>query len=157
MADFEKSKDKIATLVKNFKNNHSQYISQYNEAQARQHLIDPFFIALEWDVRNEAQRPLSQCEVIIEQSIATEGPRKAPDYIFRFGFGTHDKFFVEAKKPGVDIKESPEPAYQLRRYLWSAEVPVSILTDFEEFSVYERKSKPSLRDRSSKDRPIYHS
>ena len=32
------------------------------------------------------------------------------------------KFFVEAKKPSVNLKHTPEPAYQLRRYAWSAKL-----------------------------------
>jgi hypothetical protein len=41
---------------------------------------------------------------------------------------------IEAKKPSVDIKGDPHPAYQLRRYAWSAKLPISILTDFEELA-----------------------
>lgn len=44
------------------------------------------------------------------------------------------KFFVEAKKPSVYIKGDVQPAFQLRRYAWSAKLPLSILTDFEEFA-----------------------
>jgi hypothetical protein len=36
------------------------------------------------------------------------------------------KFFVEAKKPSVDIKGAESPAFQLRRYAWSAKLPLSI-------------------------------
>ena len=47
------------------------------------------------------------------------------------------KFFVEAKKTSVNIKDDISPAFQLRRYAWSAKLPLSILTDFEEFAVYD--------------------
>ena len=59
---------------------------------------------------------------------ANKGATKAPDYAFRIG-GTR-KFFLEAKKPSVNIKGDPGPAFQLRRYGWSAKLPLSILTDF---------------------------
>lgn len=50
----------------------------------------------------------------------------------------------EAKKPAVNLKENPKPAYQLRRYAWSAKLPISILTDFEEFIVFGCTKKPHL-------------
>ena len=75
-------------------------------------------------------------EAIHEAAIKVGGRTKAPDYCFRVG-GGKASFFVEAKKPSVDIRDAPSPAYQLRRYAWSAKLPVSILTDFEEFAVYD--------------------
>ena len=74
-------------------------------------------------------------EVIHEHSISIAGGTKAPDYCFRLS-GV-PKFFVEAKKPSINIKDDTHPAYQLRRYAWSAKLPLSILTDFEEFAVYD--------------------
>jgi hypothetical protein len=49
---------------------------------------------------------------------------------------------VEAKKPAVDIKYDIYPAFQLRRYAWNKHLPLSILTDFEEFAVYDCRNKP---------------
>ena len=59
---------------------------------------------------------------------------RAPDYSFRIG--GQRKFFVEAKKPAVNIKEDISPSYQLRRYAWGAKLPLSIVTDFEEISIH---------------------
>ena len=41
------------------------------------------------------------------------------------------------------------PAFQLRRYAWSAKLPLGILTDFEEFAVYDCRVKPDKRDKAS--------
>jgi adenine-specific DNA-methyltransferase len=65
------------------------------------------------------------------------------------------KFFVEAKKPSVNIKESTEPAYQVRRYAYTAKLPLSILTDFEEFAVYDTRIKPNKNDKASTARIFY--
>ncbi len=54
-----------------------------------------------------------------------------------------------------NIKGDPGPAFQLRRYGWSAKLPLSILTDFEEFAVYDCSVKPNQKDKSSKARTIY--
>jgi type I restriction-modification system DNA methylase subunit len=88
--------------------------------------------------------------VIHEASLEVEGATKAPDYAFRIG-GTR-KFFVEAKKPAVNIQYDFYPAFQLRRYAWSAKLPLSILTDFEEFAVYESRSKPDKSDSAAAGR-----
>ena len=89
-------------------------------------------------------------DVIHEDAIKVSGGTAAPDYCFRIG-GTR-KFFVEAKKPSVNIKDDISPAYQLRRYAWSAKLPLSILTDFEEFAVYDCRSKPDRSDKASTGR-----
>ncbi len=75
------------------------------------------------------------------------GEKKAPDYVFRIG--KEKKFFVEAKKPGVSIKTAAKPAYQVRRHAWSAKLPLSLLTDFEELSVYDCRTRPSIDDQAS--------
>ena len=53
---------------------------------------------------------------------------------------------MEAKKPSVRIETNPEVAFQLKRYVWSAKLPLGILTDFEEFAIYECRSKPKVSD-----------
>jgi len=71
-------------------------------------------------------------DVIFEDSLKVGGATKAPDYSFRIG--GQRKIFVEAKKPSVNIATDIGPAFQLRRYAWSAKLPLSILTNFEEFA-----------------------
>jgi len=56
---------------------------------------------------------------------------------------------VEAKKPSIAVKDDILPAYQIRRYGWSAKLPVSIITDFEEFAVYDCTKKPIPADKAS--------
>ncbi|MBK6878473.1 MAG: N-6 DNA methylase [Ignavibacteria bacterium] len=82
------------------------------------------------------------------------GATKAPDYSFRLSGGKR-LFFVEAKKPSVQVKDEIHPSYQVRRYGWSAKLPVSIITDFEEFSVYDCTKKPHPNDRASVARINY--
>lgn len=86
-------------------------------------------------------------DVVHEDAIRIGGAVKAPDYCFRIG-GTR-KFFLEAKKPSVSIGEEISAAYQLRRYAWSAKLPLSILSDFEEFAVYDCRIKPNNHDSAS--------
>ncbi len=144
----------IRRLVEQFAENRDVYCSSsYNETQARREFIDPFFTALGWDVANEKGYAEAYKDVIHEDAIKVGGATKAPDYAFRIG-GTR-KFFVEAKRPGVNIKNDGNVAYQLRRYAWSAKLPLSIVTDFEEFAVYDCRVKPNKDDKASTARILY--
>jgi len=135
----------ILRLVDQFERNLDSYKSgQYNEAQLRKEFLDPFFKALGWDMDNTQGLAEAYKDVINEDAIRIGGAVKAPDYCFRIG-GTR-KFFLEAKKPSVAIGEEITAAYQLRRYAWSAKLPLSILSDFEEFAVYDCRIKPSKPD-----------
>ena len=42
----------------------------------------------------------------------------------------------------------PGPAYQLRRYGWSAKVALSVLTDFDELGVYDCTLRPRPGDKA---------
>ena len=135
----------ISKLVQQFIENRESYRSgRYNEAQLRQEFLNPFFEALGWDMDNRKGFAPQNREVIHEDSIEVEGESRAPDYCFRLG--QTRKFFVEAKKPAVDIKYDIHPAFQLRRYAWNAHLPLSILTDFEEFAVYDCRNRPNPTD-----------
>ena len=143
----------IRQLVQRFDDNRASYRSgNYNEARLRLEFLNPFFKALGWDIYNEQGYAEAYKDVYIEDSLDVEGAAKAPDYAFRIG-GTR-KFFVEAKKPAVNIEYDIYPAFQLRRYAWSAKLPLSILTDFEEFAVYESRSKPDKSDRAATGRVL---
>jgi len=144
----------VLDLVQRFEANLDSYRSgAYRESQLRQEFVNPFFKALGWDVYNEKSYAEAFKEVVHEDALKIGGATKAPDYSFRIG-GTR-KFFVEAKKPSVDIAGETSPAYQLRRYAWSAKLPLSILTDFEEFAVYDTRVKPARTDKASTARVLY--
>lgn len=144
----------LSKLVETFKTNIKDYKSnKYDEANTRVDYIDKFFELLDWDVRNLQSFSEQYREVVREDKVIIQGKPKAPDYSFRIG-GIR-KFFVEAKKPAVNIKEDTEPAYQVRRYSYTAKLPLSILTDFEEFAVYDTRIKPNKNDKASVARIFY--
>lgn len=147
-------KDAIAKLCQYFATNRQSFIAPgVKEAHIRQSLIDPFFEALGWDVRNSAMVAPQYREVVPEDSLEVEGAQKAPDYTFRVG--SVPKFYAEAKKCGVNIHADIAPAYQLRRYGWSGKVAVSILTDFEELAVYDCTRRPRPTDKAGNSRILY--
>lgn len=141
----------IHDLVQRFRDSRELYRSgRYNEAQLRQEFLNPLFETLGWDMFNRSNFAPQYREVIHEDSLEDEGSLKAPDYAFRIG--TTRKFFVEAKKPAVDIRYAIHPAYQLRRYAWNAHLPLSILTDFEELAVYDCRTRPDPKDSAATGR-----
>ncbi len=144
----------VRELVERFENNKSHYKAPaYNETQVRREFVDPLFIALGWDVTNTKGWAEAYKEVVHEDSIQIQGSAKAPDYAFRIGSAR--KFFVETKKPATNLNIQTEPAFQLRRYAWSAKLPLSVLTDFEEFAVYDTRVRPQRKDAASKARVLY--
>ena len=151
---FDQGKAEVVALCDHFARNRAAFCNPgRKEAHVRQDLIDPLFRALGWDVGNASRVAPQYCEVVVEDSLDVEGQQKAPDYTFRVG--TLPKFYVEAKKCGVNIFADPAPAYQLRRYGWSAKVAVSILTDFEELGVYDCALRPRPSDKASHARILY--
>jgi hypothetical protein len=77
---------------------------------------------------------------------------EAPDYTFRIG--GRRVFFAEAKKPAVNIAEDASPAFQLRRYAWTSKLPVSLLSDFEQFAVYDCRIQPYKTDKPATARTM---
>jgi predicted type IV restriction endonuclease len=145
----------ILELIDRFERNLDDYKSgAYNETQVRREFIDPFFEALGWDVNNKDGNAEAYKDVIHEDAVKVSGVTKAPDYSFRIG--GQRKFFVEAKKPSINIKDAPAAAFQVRRYAWSAKLPLSIVTDFDELAVYDCRIKPDQNDKADKARIKYY-
>ncbi len=140
----------ITEKVRQFDEHLQTYTSgDYSEAQLRVDFINPMIKSLGWDVDNEERHAEAYRDVVYEDAIKVGGTTKAPDYGFYIGgraAGGGRKFFLEAKKPSVPIRVDPKSAFQLRRYAYSAELPLSILTNFKEFIVYDTRFKPSAKD-----------
>jgi hypothetical protein len=135
----------VRKLVEGFRANLSALRDpQTVEAVVRSEYIDPFWEALGWDVANRQHRNPAEKDVLIEAPVGTiEGERlrnRRPDYLFRIG--GFPRFVVEAKKPAVDLKDDKESIFQAKTYAWSAQIPFAILTNFEQFRLYDTTLKP---------------
>ncbi|MCY4539705.1 MAG: N-6 DNA methylase [Chloroflexi bacterium] len=122
-----------------------------SETEVRIQFVDPLFSALGWDMRDKRQVRHEPRVTIPEAGFERS---KQPDYSFHIGNATH--FFVETKMPHVNLERNPIPAFQLRRYGWSGATLVSVLTDFEEFSVYDCRIQPQRGDPANKARLRYY-
>lgn len=140
----------LTNLVERFRSNLADYLKpSFKETQVRIDFIDPLISLLGWDVHNAAGRPEAYRDVVHEDVVRIAGVAKAPDY--GFYVAGKRKFFLEAKKPSVNVQGSITAAVQLRRYAWSAKLPLGILTDFEELAIYDCLSEPK---RTTAPRPV---
>lgn len=146
---------RILERIATFRSHRESYqASEYKEFRLREEFLNPLFEELGWDITNQAGYAEAYKDVVHEDTLKISGVGTvAPDLSFRIG-GTR-KFFVEAKKPAVSIKDDPAPAAQLRRYSWSAKLPLGIVTDFEEFAIYDGRVRWREGDKASTARLFY--
>lgn len=125
----------LKNLVERFHENIEFYKNtknSYNEHSCRIEYIDPLLKLLGWDVANEKGLSPQYREVIAE-NYSTRTDR--PDYTLTLR-GV-PKFFVEAKKPAIDIINDAAPAIQTRKYGWNAKHKIAVLTNFEYLVIYD--------------------
>lgn len=109
--------DKISILknkIEQYREGYAQYKQQsYNETQVRVDFVNFLFQLLGGDVLNEAGLPQHLREVTHEANVTVEedgkSRNKKPDYAFRIG--TEILFFLETKKPAVDITTDNLPSF----------------------------------------------
>ena len=130
---------KLEILVESFKNNYKKYkSSDYNESECRLEYIDILLECFGWDVKNIQRKDPRHKEVIVESYNRDYGK---PDYSMTFN--GIPVFFVEAKKPHVDILNEKECAFQAKKYGWSAKHKICILTNFENLLIYDTTLEPN--------------
>lgn len=134
----------LQSLVERFHANLQYYKDarrNYNEHSCRIEYIDPLLKLLGWDVANEKGLAPQYREVIAENYST---PTDRPDYSMTLRGVA--KFFVEAKKPAVDISIVKDPAYQTRKYGWNANHRIAVLTNFEYLIIYDTCYMPKESD-----------
>lgn len=144
-ANLVAAQNQLRNLVSIYNSNFDQYQqATYNETQVRVDFVNPFFQLLGWDVLNEAGLPQHLREVTHEATVLVEENgahrSKKPDYSFKVG--TEILFFLETKKPSVNITADRAPSFQLRRYGWSGNLKVSVLTNFTDLFIYDCTVRP---------------
>jgi len=144
--DFDSALARVRELCAHFEARRAEIKAPgYKEDAARNEFITPFFEALGWDVRNTAHRSVYEKDVVTEKREDIAGTARSADYAFRRP-GTHlTAFFVEAKKPSVDIR-SHGPCHQAVLYGWNASTPLVVLTDFEQLLILDARSRPNKAD-----------
>jgi N-6 DNA Methylase len=161
----EQGRERVERLVERFGQNADYYRSvDFDEESTKQNFITPFFEALGWDVTDRQGRGPAR-EVILETRLHDEpqlagedewdqdltpeelAERQAhlrfPDYGFRLELMY--RFFAEAKKPRVRVV-ARGPAFQIKSYAWSQQLPISVVTNFDTFVTFDCTQRPSYDD-----------
>lgn len=152
-------KERLAKLIKAYQEHFSQYKkAEYNETEIRNDYVNPLFEILGWDVNNKKNRSQHLREVKQEASVYVEEEgsmkKKKPDYAFNLG--TQVEFYLETKKPSVDIMTNTDPAFQIRRYGWNGNLKASVLTNFTDLAIYDCSIRPQEGDDVSKARVAHY-
>lgn len=133
----------IAERIEDFEKNKAILTKKgHGETNIRSNYIDIMFKALGWDMK-------SHYEVVREYSQrdkSTDGGTKKVDYAFKINGKL--KFFIEAKEASVDLEKDKAAIFQAKRYAYSSngKAPIVILTDFEEFRVFNVIKAPLIEN-----------
>lgn len=135
----QKGLEIIKERIEDFEKNKALIMKKgYGETNIRTNYIDVMFEALGWNIRNkyEVDREFSQ------KDKSKEANTKKVDYAFKINGKL--KFFIEAKEASVDLEHNKDAIYQAKRYAYSSngKAPIVILTDFEEFRVFNVLTAP---------------
>lgn len=108
--------------------------------------INKFLEIFNWDVLNTTQ--IKQ-ERIVDEDQKTklaeiDSTHTKPDYTLVHGNSI--KAFLDVKKIDVDIFKSKEAAFQVKSYGWSADLPCSFLTNFEQFVIFDCRYAPNKKE-----------
>lgn len=133
----QEAKKQIEKLIKKYESLSPAQLRKYNESMTCKDFILPLFEILGWDVYNRK----SYNEVTSETQVSG----KRVDYAFHSGGII--KFFVEAKKINVDLREE-KWGEQAIYYAWHKSVPWTILTDFESIKVFNAEWDEVVVERS---------
>lgn len=138
----EKLKDLILKYQQYKKDNKSEELSE----EETRSWINQFLGIFDWDVLNTKQ--IKQEKIVDEKQKSKlaeiDSTHTKPDYSLVNGNAV--KAYLDAKKIDVDIFKSKEAAFQVRSYGWSADLPCSFLTNFEQFVIFDTRFAPNKKD-----------
>ncbi|MBS0617898.1 MAG: hypothetical protein JSR44_06890 [Spirochaetes bacterium] len=156
---------KLRELIRKFQINKDNYYktSDYKETEVRVEFLNPLLCLLGWDVDNQAGYNRDGKDVIHEKfnkANADESEKDKKqffDYVFKIG--STGKFLLEAKRPNEKIEEDKNSAFQIRKYGHQNNsdkmIKIGILSNFEEFAIYECSTEPQQTDSAGKSRLFY--
>ena len=139
-------KERLRTLIEKYNQYKKETKSREMSEESTRSWINEFLGIFDWDVLNIKQ---VQQEKIVDENQQQkleeiESTHTKPDYSLMNGSTV--KAYLDAKKTGIDIFKSKESAFQVRSYGWSAGLPCSFLTNFEQFVIFDCRIAPQKGD-----------
>lgn len=140
------TKEKLQELILKYKQYKKDKKSENLSEEETRSWINQFLAIFEWDVLNTKQIKQEKIVNEYQKSKLTEidSIHTKPDYSLVNGNAV--KAYLDAKKIDVDIFKSKEAAFQVRSYGWSADLPCSFLTNFEQFVIFDTRFAPNKKD-----------
>lgn len=135
-------KEKLKVLIeKYYQYKHEKKTEELSEESTRA-WINEFLDIFGWDVLNIQQ---IQQEKIVngtqkEKLGEIDSTHTKPDYSLMNGSTV--KAYLDAKNPDIDIFKNKDAAFQVRSYGWSAGLPCSFLTNFEQMVIFDCRYAP---------------
>lgn len=131
------SKEKLKELIRKYQQYKAASKSVELSEEETRSWINQFLEIFDWDVLNTNQ--IKQ-EKIVDEDQKTKlaqinSTHTKPDY--SLVNGNTVKAYLDAKKIDIDIFKSKEAVFQVRSYGWSADLPCSFLTNFEQFIIFD--------------------
>lgn len=140
------SKEKLKDLIQKYQQYKAASKSAELSEEETRSWINQFLGIFDWDVLNTKQ--IKQEKIVDEDQkmklARINSTHTKPDYLLVNGNTV--KAYLDAKKTDVDIFKSKEAAFQVRSYGWSADLPCSFLTNFEQFVIFDCRFAPNKKD-----------
>lgn len=140
------SKEKLKDLIQKYQQYKAASKSAELSEEETRSWINQFLGIFDWDVLNTKQ--IKQEKIVDEDQkmklAKIDSTHTKPDY--SLVNGNTVKAYLDAKKTDVDIFKSKEAAFQVRSYGWSADLPCSFLTNFEQFVIFDCRFAPNKKD-----------
>ncbi|WP_040214663.1 Eco57I restriction-modification methylase domain-containing protein [Clostridium polynesiense] len=152
----ETKKSLLAELILKYREFKSQNKLEYATEQTMRGWINEFVKIFGWDVNNTLEvvqeKKLSKQESINLEKIQSK--HKIPDYSFMYN--KNKLFYIDAKDLDVRVDTDDNVAFQVKSYGWSSGLRYSIVSNFEELSIYDCSYVPSPDDDVSNGRIYLH-
>lgn len=150
---FSNFQTEVGRLVETFEKNFSAYQqSDYDETSLRNEFLNPLLEALGWDVSNRKGLAPHAREVRVEARGHGGARQRRADYEFRVD--RQEKFICEAKRPREQLVQ--RYVFQAKNYAWNRDLPLAVLTDFEEFRIYIVGGRPDLGKPEHGEYKVWH-
>lgn len=135
-------KQQLSELVERYNNTVRHHDKEHISEETIRVWVNELLGIFGWNVQDINQVQQEQVLRGREQERLQQihSSHRRPDYTLKNGSIT--KAFVDTKALTVDIFTSAETAFQIRSYGWSAQVPCSFVTNFEQFVIYDTRFMP---------------
>lgn len=137
----------VRNLIDDYDRDRRQPRSKESQSSLQAKYVHKLLKALAWDTKHLHSVTMQGGRVVREHGLqaVAANERRPPEYSLRVD-GVRKCFVGIQPNQGPSNNDPATSALQLRRFTWSANLPASILCNFEELSVYSGRVRPLAGD-----------